>query len=411
MESFEKQLEKYATLAVEVGVNVQPNQLLVVSAPVYAAPFVRKVVKRAYEVGARYVHVDWTDDIVTRTRFECAPDDSFDEYPIMWRARGWEEMAKNNAAFLSITGSDPDLLKGIDPTRIQKANRAAGIAMQPFRQYAMADKVSWSVIAVPSQEWADKVFPDLAPENRVKALWEAIFKATRIDQGDPVAAWRAHTADLDRRAAYLNERKYKALHYKAPGTDLVVELPPAHRWVSAGSYNEKGTLFIANMPTEEVFTAPLKNGVNGTVRSTKPLSYGGNLIENIFLEFKEGKIVRFAADKGYDTLKGFIETDEGARYLGEVALVPHRSPISETNLVFFNTLFDENASNHLAIGKAYAFCLEGGKSMSKEEQERHGLNDSLVHVDFMIGSEQMDIDGIRADGSTEPVFRQGNWAF
>ena len=191
----------------------------------------------------------------------------------------------------------------------------------------------------------------------------------------------------------------------------MVELPPAHRWVSAGSYNEKGTLFIANMPTEEVFTAPLKNGVNGTVRSTKPLSYGGNLIENIFLEFKEGKIVRFAADKGYDTLKGLIETDEGARYLGEVALVPHRSPISETNLVFFNTLFDENASNHLAIGKAYAFCLEGGKSMSKEEQERHGLNDSLVHVDFMIGSEQMDIDGIRADGSTEPVFRQGNWAF
>ena len=411
MEHFQQQLDKYAALAVEVGVNVQPGQLLVVSAPIDAAELVRKIVKRAYEIGARYVHVDWTDEIVTRIRYEQAPEDSFDEYPIMWRAKGWEEMAKDNAAFLSLIGGNPDLLAGIDPERVQKASRAAGIAMQPFRSYAMSDKVSWSILAVPSPEWADKVYPDLAPEARVQALWEAIFKATRIDRDDPVAAWRAHTEELDRKAAHLNERKFKALRYTAPGTDLVVELPPAHIWVSAGSYNDQGTLFIANMPTEEVFTAPLKNGVNGTVRSTKPLSYAGNLIENISLEFKDGKIVRYDADKGYDTLKGLIETDEGAHYLGEVALVPHRSPISQTDLIFFNTLFDENASHHLAIGKAYAFCLEGGKTMSKEEQEQHGLNDSIVHVDFMIGSEEMDIDGIRADGSTEPIFRKGEWAF
>lgn len=411
MKPFQQQLDEYASLAVEVGVNVQPGQMLVVSAPVFAADFVRKVVRRAYEVGARYVHVDWNDDIIVRTRYELAPEDSFDEFPVMWKARAWEEMAKENAAFLSITGSNPDLLAGIDPLRVKKATSARGKAMMPFRKYVMADKISWSIVAVPSPEWADKVFPDLEPESRIDALWNAIFKATRIDSEDPVQAWRDHTAKLDSKADRLNERKYKALHYTAPGTDLTIELPPAHHWVSAGSRNESGTLFIANIPTEEVFTAPLKTGVNGKVRSTKPLSYAGNLIENIQLEFRDGKIVGYHADAGYDTLKNLIETDEGSRYLGEVALVPHRSPISDTNIIFFNTLFDENASNHLAIGKAYAFCLEGGKNMSKEEQDEQGINDSIVHVDFMIGSADMDIDGILADGSREPVFRQGNWAF
>lgn len=411
METFQHNLEKYASLAVEVGVNVQPGQLLVVSAPLGAANYVRKIVKRAYEVGARYVHVDWTDDEITRTRFELAPEDSFSEYPIMWRAKGWEEMAENNAAFLSVISANPDLLKGIKAQRVKADNIARSNALQQYRAYAMSDKISWSIVAIPSQVWADKVFPDLAPDSRVDALWEAIFKATRIDQTDPVSAWREHTDTLDTKADRLNARKYKALHYQAPGTDLTIELPPLHHWVSAGSSNSQGTTFVANMPTEEVFTAPLKNGVNGTVSSTKPLSYAGNLIENFSLTFKNGEIVDFKAENGYETLKNLIETDDGSRYLGEVALVPHHSPISQTDLIFYNTLFDENASNHLAIGKAYAFCLEGGKSMSQQEQTEHGLNDSLTHVDFMIGSADMDIDGIREDGTREAVFRKGNWAF
>ncbi|GIQ67220.1 aminopeptidase [Xylanibacillus composti] len=411
MEAFQHNLEKYAALAVEVGVNVQPGQMLVVSAPIQAAAYVRSIVKHAYEVGARYVHVDWTDDAITRTRFELAPEDSFAEYPIMWRAKGWEEMAENNAAFLSVISANPDLLQGIDPRRVKADNIARSNALQHYRAYAMSDKISWSIVAIPSQVWADKVFPSLDADARVDALWEAIFKATRIDRNDPVQAWKEHTATLDTKADHLNKRKYKALHYQAPGTDLTIELPPLHHWVSAGSVNSKGTTFVANMPTEEVFTAPLKTGVNGTVKSTKPLSYAGNLIEHFSLTFKEGQIVDYKAESGYETLKNLIETDDGSRYLGEVALVPHQSPISQTDLIFYNTLFDENASNHLAIGKAYAFCLEGGKAMSKEEQIEQGLNDSLTHVDFMIGSAEMDIDGILADGTREPVFRKGNWAF
>jgi aminopeptidase len=410
MDTHNNHLDKYAALAVEVGVNIQPGQTLVVTAPLLAAPFVRKVVRRAYEVGAKHVHVEWNDDEIIRTKYELAPSEAFLEYP-MWRAKGWEEMAANNAAFLSIIAANPDLLKGIEPQRIKDANIASSTALQPFRNYAMSDKISWSVIAVPSQAWADKVFPEVNEADRINTLWDAIFRATRVDLENPIEAWRQHSDTLDVKAARLNERKYKALHYTAPGTNLTIELPKSHLWVSAGSLNAVGTVFMANMPTEEVFTAPLKTGANGTVTSTKPLSYAGNLIENFTLTFENGRIVDYSAEHGYETLKGLIETDEGSHYLGEVALVPHRSPISDTNLIFYNTLFDENASNHIAIGKGYAFNLEGGKTMDKEELAKHGLNDSLTHVDFMIGCETMDIDGLLEDGTTEPIFRGGNWAF
>lgn len=404
-------MDKYAALAIEVGVNVQPGQTLVVTAPLLAADFVRKTVKKAYEAGAKTVLVDWFDDEVTRIKFELAPSEAFKEYP-MWRAKGWEEMAANNAAFfLWIIADNPDLLKGIEPQRIADASKASSTAMQQFRSYTMSDKVSWSIVAVPSKEWADKVFPEVEEKLRVGALWDAIFRAIRADLENPVEAWKEHTNTLDSKADRLNERRYKLLHYRAPGTDLKVELPKGHIWVSGGSVNAQGAPFVANMPTEEVFTTPLKTGVNGTVASTKPLSYRGNLIENFSFTFKDGRIVDFQAEKGYENLKSLVETDEGSHYLGEAALVPHKSPISDTNLIFFNTLFDENASNHLAIGNSYAFCLEGGKTMSREELSEHGLNESLTHVDFMIGSAEMDIDGIREDGQSEPVFRKGNWAF
>ncbi len=410
MDTHNINLDKYAALAVEVGVNIQAGQTLVITAPILAAPFVRKVVKRAYEIGAKHVHVEWNDDEITRTRYELAPSEAFHEYP-MWRAQGWEEMAANNAAFLSIIAANPDLLKGIEPQRIKDANIATSTALQPYRNYAMSDQISWSIVAVPSQAWADKVFPETNEEDRLQALWDSIFKATRVDLDNPIEAWRDHTHILDQKADRLNDRKYKALHYTAPGTDLTIELPKAHLWVSAGSHNAVGTVFVANMPTEEVFTAPMKSGVNGIVTSTKPLSYAGNLIENFSLTFENGRITDYSAEHGYETLKGLIETDEGSHYLGEVALVPHRSPISDTNLIFYNTLFDENASNHIAIGKAYAFNLVGGKSMSKEELAENGLNDSLTHVDFMIGSAEMNIDGVLENNTTEPIFRNGNWAF
>lgn len=409
METFDQKLDKYAALAVEVGVNVQPGQTLVVMAPIVAADYVRKVVKRAYEVGAKNVHVEWNDDEVKRMKFELAPSDSFKEYP-MWRAKGWEEMAEDNAAFLSIIADNPSLLDGIDPQRIADASRAANEAMQQWRKYIRSDKVSWSIAAVASKPWADKVFEHLEEGKRVDALWDAIFSATRADLEDPVKAWKEHLVTLDEKANYLNEVKFKALHYRAPGTDLTVELPKGHLWISGGSINAQGTDFVANIPTEEVFTTPLKTGVNGTVSSTKPLSYNGNIIDNFTLTLKEGRIVDFTADKGYESLKQLIEIDEGSHYFGEMALVPHKSPISNTNLIFYSTLFDENASNHFAIGSSYPFCLEGGKTMNSEQLLQHGLNESLTHVDFMIGSADMDIDGIREDGTIEPIFLNGNWA-
>jgi aminopeptidase len=409
MTSFGQLLDRYAALAVQVGVNIQPGQTLVVTAPISAVEFVRKIAKKAYEAGAKNVHTEWMDDELTRMKYELAPGDVFKEYPI-WRAKGFEEMAENNAAFLSIIASNPDLLQGIDPQRIQDANKAAGLALQKYRSYAMSDKISWSIVAVPSPAWAAKVFPDLEENSQMDALWEAIFRSTRIDQEDPVAAWKEHNTTLQQRAKYLNEKRFRYLHYHATGTNLTIELPPNHLWIGGGSINEAGSAFVANMPTEEVFTTPLKEGVNGTVHSTKPLSYGGNLIKDFSLKFEKGRIVDFTAEQGQEVLKRLIETDEGSHYLGEVALVPHRSPISQTNLIFYNTLFDENASNHLAIGNSYAFCIEGGKAMSKEELEKNGLNSSLTHVDFMIGSAEMDIDGETADGKKEPIFRNGNWA-
>lgn len=410
MSTFNENLEKYASLAIEVGANVQQGQTLVISAPISAIDFVRMLTKKAYEKGAANVLHEWSDDVLTRTKFELAPDETFETYP-KYLAKHRIDLAENDAAFLFVLSSNPDLLNGIDPKRIQTNSKTVSTALATFTKYEMSDKISWSIVSVPNEAWAKKVFPELDGEKAVHALWDAIFNATRANLSEPVNAWKEHIDTLESKATYLNEQKFKALHYQADGTDLTIELPEKHIWISAESINEKGTPFVANIPTEEVFTAPLKTGVNGTVSATKPLSYSGNLIENFSLTFKDGKIVDYQAEKGYDTLKHLIETDEGSHFTGEVALVPHHSPISDTDLIFFETLFDENASNHIAIGKGYAFCLEGGKEMSEEELKDNGLNDSLTHVDFMIGSDKMNIDGILPDGTRKPIFRKGNWAF
>ncbi|WP_075980083.1 aminopeptidase [Bacillus massilinigeriensis] len=410
MTNFQKNLEKYAELVVKVGVNIQKGQTVVINTKLDSAELVRLIVRKAYEVGAKDVVVNWSDDQVSRTRYDLAPDEVFLEYP-KWRAKEIEELAENGAAFIAVDSSNPDLLKGVNPERISNFQKASGQALKTYRRYIQSDKISWTVIAAPSEAWADKVFPNDPKESRVTKLWEAIFTSTRIDSDNPVEAWKKHDQTLHEKVQYLNEKRYKKLHYRAPGTDLTIELPENHLWVGAGSVNEKGFEFMANMPTEEVFTVPLKTGVNGVVSSTKPLSYAGNIIDQFSITFENGRIIDVKAVEGEDILRGIVNTDEGSHYLGEVALVPYNSPISKSDLLFYNTLFDENASNHLAIGSAYAFCIEGGKQMTSEELAANGLNESLTHVDFMIGSNKMDIDGITPEGKVEPIFRNGDWAF
>ncbi|SDW98108.1 aminopeptidase [Marininema mesophilum] len=408
--SFQKKLEKYAELAVKVGINVQPGQTLVVNASIQVADLVRKIVKKAYEAGAKHVYVEWQDEICTRLKYDGAPDEAFEEFP-MWKAAGMEQIAEQGGAYLYIESSDPELLKGVNPERISAAAKAAGSALKKFREYTLSDQISWCILAASAPAWAKKVFPNKGEEEAVEDLWDAIFQATRVDQEDPVATWNEHNANLHEKVAYLNEKRYKKLHYSAPGTELTVELSDTHIWTGGTAVNNQGNCFNPNLPTEEVFTTPLRNRTQGFVRSTMPLSYKGNLIENFVLEFENGRVVNYHAETGQETLDQMIGLDEGAHYLGEIALVPHDSPISNSNLIFFHTLFDENASNHLAIGAGFPSCIEGGTEMSKEELREAEVNDSMTHVDFMIGSASMDIDGETASGEREPIFRKGNWAF
>ncbi|WP_127495746.1 aminopeptidase [Paenibacillus glycanilyticus] len=408
--AFVNNLTKYAELIVRVGVNVQKNQEVFITGAIDQADLVRLVAEQAYLAGASNVHVDWTDDSLSRLKYEKAADEVFTRFP-EWETAKRNSFVERNAVFISIVSSSPDLLSGIDSQRIANFQKAAGQGLQAFRRAVQSDKVSWTVVAAAGKAWASKVFPSVNEEEAVNQLWEAIFKAVRLHSEDPVKAWEEHNATLHSKAQALNENHFVKLHYTAPGTDMTIELSDKHIWVAAGSENQNHVSFMANMPTEEVFTVPQKTGVNGYVSSTKPLSYGGNIIDNFRITFEAGRIVKVEAEQGQETLQKLVDTDEGSHYLGEVALVPHESPISQSNILFYNTLFDENASNHLAIGSGYAFNIEGGKQMSPEELAENGVNASITHVDFMIGSAEMDIDGIKADGTIVPIFRKGNWAF
>ncbi|WP_239618759.1 aminopeptidase [Cohnella mopanensis] len=410
MTTLNEQLEKYAELIVRIGVNVQENQEVFITGSVEMATLVRLVAGKAYEAGASNVHVDWIDETLSRLKYEKAADDVFTRFP-EWETAKRNAFVANGAAFISIISPNPDLLKGIDSKRIGNYQKASGQGLAEFRRAIQADKVSWTVVAASTKDWALKVFPNSDSEQHaVDQLWEAIFKSVRLNAPDPVKAWEEHNATLHHKSDILNEKHFRTLRYTAPGTELTIDLPEKHIWVAASSTNANNIPFMANMPTEEVFTVPEKTGVNGYVSSTKPLSHGGNIIDGFKITFEKGRIVRAEAEKGQDILQQLVDTDEGSHYLGEVALVPHESPISQSNVLFFNTLFDENASNHLAIGSGYAFNVEGGKHMSPEELASNGVNSSITHVDFMIGSAEMDIDGVQADGTVVPVFRKGNWA-
>ncbi|WP_424765526.1 aminopeptidase [Paenibacillus sp. sgz302251] len=405
----QEQLENYATLAVKIGVNVQQGQTVVVMAPISSAPLVRLIASKAYAAGAKNVYVEYNDEELSRIKFKQAPEEAFSEYP-MWRAKAWEEYVEMGAAFIQIYSPNPDLLNDVDPNRVATASKTASTALSSYRGSLMKHTNAWTLISYATPEWAAKVFPDMTTEEAVQKLWERIIDATRIGLEDPIQAWKDHNAKLLHMVELLNKKRYKQLQYEAPGTSLTVELPEGHIWLGGSKANAKGIYFNPNMPTEEVFTMPHKDGVNGVVRSTKPLNYNGQVISGFTLTFKEGKVIDYSAEQGYEALSHLLNTDQGARHLGEIALVPNDSPISNSNVIFLNTLYDENASCHLALGQAYPVNLNGGTKMSPEELLAHGANRSLTHEDFMIGSSDMNIDGVTQDGTREPIFRDGNWA-
>lgn len=402
-------IDKLAEVAVKVGLGLQAGQELVMTAPIQAAPLVRRITEQAYKAGASLVTTIYADDEATLARYAFAPDGSFDT------AAGWlyEGMAKaytNGAARLAVSGADPNLLAGQDPEKVARANRAMSAAYKPAMQPIVNFDINWTIVSFATPAWAKAMFPGETEEKAVEKLWDAIFAASRVDAADPIAAWERHNGELHTRKDWLNARRFSALRFRGPGTDLTVGLADDHEWCGGSATARNGLVCNANIPTEEVFTTPHKDRVEGIVRSTKPLSYQGTLIEDIAVRFEGGRIVEATASRGEDVLRKVLDTDEGARRLGEVALVPHSSPISASGLLFYNTLYDENASSHIALGQAYSKCfVDGGAGLSPEDLAARGANTSLIHIDWMIGSGEVDVDGLKADGSAEPVMRAGEW--
>lgn len=406
-------LDRYADLLVRVGVNLQPGQALVIGQPgmstVEIAGFVRRLARKGWEAGASDVHVPWGDGEISRLRLQHASDAVLTSVP-PWVVQQLTQLADEGAAFLAPMSQDPGLFAGVDPTRLAASRTASSMATRHFREKLERSQIAWSIGAIPTAAWARQVFPELNEAEAVQRLWGYVFHVMRLDTPDPVAAWKAHVADLSARMDALNAAHFTRLHYRAPGTDLTIDLPRRHVWLGGGETSERGVYFLPNMPTEEVFTLPQRDGVDGVVRATLPLTVGGVLIEDFSVRFERGRIVDFSATTGYDMLKGVIETDEGSHYLGEVALVPHSSPCN-VGRPLYHTLLDENAACHLAIGMAYPISLQGGGEMSAEQLAAEGANASHAHVDFMVGSAQLDIDGETASGEHVPVMRSGMWAF
>lgn len=407
--NFEEKLQKYAELIVKVGVNVQPGQEVVLYINVDQQHLAHLIVKEAYQAGAGKVMIKWSDTFAQREFLEHASDEFLENVPEFAKEEA-QYIAEHRCCRISVMSEDPGAFGGIDQKRVAAYQSANGKALMPVRQATQNNDLSWTVVAAASPAWAERVFPDLKGEAAVDRLWEEIFKTTRIDREDPIQAWKDHDAKLHEKEDWLNKEQFSALHYISPRTDLTIGLPENHVWEGGGSQNAAGIKFMANMPTEECFTAPDNRRINGYVTSTKPLSYAGNILENMKFTFKEGKVVEATAEKGQAVLDHLLETDEGVRSLGEVSLVPDPSPISQSGITFFNTLFDENASDHLALGAAYPFNVQGGTKMSEDQLKAKGINFSQAHVDFMVGSADMNIDGIKKDGTIVPVFRNGDWA-
>ncbi len=401
-------LGRLAEVAVKVGLQLQPGQDLVLTSSIAALPLTRKIVEHAYKAGAGLVTPIFSDDEITLARFRHGQGDGFD------RAAGWlyEGMAKafsNNAARLAVRGDNPSLLSGQDPAKVARANKANSVAYQPALEKITGFDINWNIVAYPELDWARQVFPGESEDVAVAKLADAIFAASRVDGDDPIGAWKAHNAELEKRSTWLNGHAFHALHFTGPGTDLTVGLADGHEWMGGASTARNGITCNPNIPTEEVFTTPHARRVSGHVSSTKPLSYQGTLIDEISVRFEEGRIVEARAAKGDDVLQKVLDTDEGSRRLGEVALVPNSSPISKSGILFYNTLFDENASCHIALGQCYAKCFVDGTKLTPAEIARRGGNKSFIHIDWMIGSGEIDIDGVHEDGRRVPVMRKGEW--
>ena len=414
----EQTLDLYADLTVRVALNLQPGQRLLIIGPLMnggvslqAAPTVRHVAASAYRAGAALVEAIWGDETLQLARFRHAPRDTFGEVSA-WLPKALAEHAQAGHAVLSIYANDPDLLQHEPADLASALQQATSRSAMAFREQISRNQTNWAVIAAADTAWAAKVFGDAEGGDAVRLarLWEAITRLCRLDRPDPVAAWQEHLASLAARSDDLNRRRYTALRFSGPGTDLTVGLPDGHIWVSGASTSRSGIRFVPNLPTEEVFTITDRNRVAGTVRATKPLSYGGTLIEDFRLSFEDGRVVSLSAARGEPMLRQLVETDAAAGRLGEVALVPQSSPIAQSGRLFYNTLFDENAASHVALGSAYKFTLTGADAMSDEQFQQAGGNRSAVHVDFMIGSGDLDVDGVSHDGAVVPLMRLGEWA-
>jgi aminopeptidase len=404
-----EKLDLFAQVAVNVGLGLKAGQELVMTASTDAMPLARRITEHAYRAGAALVTTLFSDDEAVLMRYRFAPNESFD-HAAKWLYEGMAAAFKSGAARLAIAGGNPALLSNEDPNRVGRANRAVSQAYRPALELITRHEINWTIVASATPAWAAAMFPGEAPDAALAKLWQVIFATTRINTADPVSAWKAHDADLQRRAAFLNEKRYATLKYRGPGTDFRLGLADDHLWMGGGTTAGNGIYCIPNMPTEEVFTTPHKDRADGTVTATKPLSHQGTMIEGIQVRFEQGRIVDLKATKGEEVLKKLIETDDGARRLGEVALVPQSSPIAASGQLFFNTLFDENAASHIALGQAYSGCLRDGEKLTPEQLAAKGSNDSLIHVDWMIGSSKLDIDGVTASGAVEPLMRQGEWA-
>lgn len=407
-QSHEERLDRLGNVAVNVGLQLQRGQELVMTAPVEALPLVRRITEHAYKAGASLVTTLFSDDETTLQRFQYGSDQSFD-HANGWLFDGMAAAFRNGAARLAITGENPSLLSGQDPEKVARANRARSQAYKPALELIVGFDINWTIVSYATESWAKTVFPNEPVPVAVAMLWDAIFAASRVDGADPIAEWKQHNVALNARTTLLNAKRYSALRFTGPGTNLTVGLADGHSWEGGASTAKNGAICNANIPTEEVFTTPHRLRVDGEVRSTKPLSYQGTLIQEIAVKFEGGCIVQSSARTGADVLERVLSTDEGARRLGEVALVPHSSPISKSNILFYNTLFDENAASHIALGQAYTKCMLNGAALTPAELAQRGANTSLIHIDWMIGSDSIDVDGLRADGGSEPLMRKGEW--
>lgn len=403
-------LDRLAEVAVRTGVNLGEGQELVITAPIEALPLVRRIVVHAYKAGASLVTPIFSDGEITKARYENGADASFDKAPA-WLFEGMGAAFKSGATRMAITGDDPMLLAEMDPAKVARVGKATSIAAKPAMNPIVGFEVNWNIVAYPTAGWAAKVFPDMEVEEAQAKLMDAIYDASRIGGDDPVQNWADHTLELKKRVKWLNDQKFDALQYTGPGTDLRLGLAEGHIWKGGASPALNGIICQPNIPTEEVFTCPHAYKVDGTVSATKPLAHQGSVIEDIAVRFEAGKIVEATASKGQDVLRALLKTDDGASRIGEVALVPHSSPISQSGVLFYNTLFDENASCHIALGQCYADTIAGGSELSPEELQQKGGNQSLIHVDWMMGSDAVDIDGITLTGDVVPVMRGGEWAF